>query len=69
MHTFRFGDHTFLKFEVLEKKRVRLDPVLETPSTKAQTEWRLELVEIKASVRSGRESQDATLSSEAPSKF
>ena len=68
MHTFRFGDHTFLKFEVLEKKRVRLDPVLETPSTKAQTEWRLEAVEIEASVRGCRESHETISSSKGLTK-
>ena len=68
MHTFRFDDHTFLKFEVLEKKRVRLDPVLETPSTKAQTEWRLEAVEIEASVRGCRESHETISSSKGLTK-
>ena len=68
MHTFRFGDHTFLRFEVVEKKRVRLDRILETPSTKAQTEWRLEAVEIEASVRAGRERQETISSSKGLTK-
>ena len=65
MHTFRFGDHTFRKFEVLEKKRGRLDQIRETPSTEAQTEWCLE---IKASVPAGRESQETISSSKGLTK-